>query len=201
MSLNFAITIDDAVSPRISAFEDGLENRSDLHARIAEREDNLVRDWFAMLSQTRHKTAFDLGATPSGFWESAYYNTSYEGTEDAAVVSINHPGIGRVDHDVTITPGAGHKFLTIPLIAAAYNQRAYLVPGLFVLWPHEPGKSPVLASHDAKTGEVTAWYALVESVTLHQDRSLLPPDQAFQQEALTGIRDYVDQLLSVKEAT
>jgi hypothetical protein len=199
--LSLTVDIADAVGPRLSAFVDGLENRQGLNERIADRERNLVRDYFDELSATRHDTANRLGAEPSGFWDQARDGASSMATEEEAVVSITKAGIGRAGHDVTITPGPGKQFLTIPLIAEAYNKRAYTVPGLFALREKaEEGKSSLVLFKKEEDGTITPWYALVRSVTQLQDRTMLPSDEALLNEAIAGVRDYIDQLIARKEA-
>jgi hypothetical protein len=197
--LSLKVDVVDAVGPRLASFTQSMTNRQGLHERIADRERNLVRDYFDQLSATRHATADRLVAEPSGFWDQARDATTSMATEEAAVVSIAKPGIGRAGHDVPITPGPGKQYLTIPLIAEAYNKRAYTVPGLFAIRSKEnPGNLTLVK--EEPDGSVTPWYALVRSVTQYQDRTILPSDQALTVEAMEGIRDYIDQLLAVKGA-
>lgn len=192
-----SLTVDLSASgvPGIDELARGLETRQGLHERIGERVRNLVRDHFLEMEGARHTTAERLGAKPSGFWGMAANNTSSSADEDGAVVSVNHPGVGRADHDVTIEPGQGKQWLTLPLIAQAYNQRAYRVPGLFVVMG---AAMPLLVQKRGDDG-ITPWYALVRSVTQPQDRTILPSDEGLNTAALAGVRDYVDQLLAAKE--
>lgn len=198
--LSLRVDVTDAVGPRPTAFTEGMENRQGLNERIADRERNLVRDYFDELSATRHDTANRLGAEPSGFWDQARGGTTSMATEEEAVITIAKAGIGRAGHDVTITPGPGKQYLAIPLIAEAYNKRAYTVPGLFAVREKgAEGTSGLVLFKKEEDGTITPWYALVRSVTQHQDRTMLPSDEALENEALAGVRDYVDQLLARKE--
>jgi len=194
MSLTISVDIKDGVTPLVGRFVEGLTDRTGLHEAIGIRDRNLIRDHFIVIAQTRHDTANRLGAEPSGHWAQAAEKTTFRADSDATTVSINQPGIGRAVHDVTIVPGAGKQWLTIPLIAEAYNQRAYRVPGLFM--PGAKGaKKHVLAKRGAD-GTLRFWYALVKSVTQKQDRTLLPSDEELRLAAFQGVRDYVDFLLS-----
>lgn len=193
MSLSLSV-IDDA-SPLIAQLSAGLSDRTKLHEAIAERALNLTRDWLAAISRDRHDTAERLGASPSHFWQPAAEGVSAFSDSDGASVTVRSPGIGRAAHDVTITAQSS-RFLTIPLIAEAYNQRARAIwesQHLFIPGGKEHPRR-VIASRN-EDGTLKLWYALVESVTQRQDRTLLPSDEAYSLACLQGARDHVGFLM------
>ncbi len=176
----------------------GLGDRTGVHELIGERASEVTRNHLNAIAQTRHRTAERLGAAPSGYWAQAAEKTSFRADEKGATVSINQPGISRVEHDVTIVPGAGKKYLTIPAMAEAYNQRAYRMD-LIAIVRNIQGVRRAIAlgkvSGKGKDRVETVWYWLVKSVTQKQDRSLLPSDEEYRLAALAGARDYVDRLI------
>jgi len=187
-----SIQVRDNASGHMASLIRGLRGRRrEMNEEIASDEAELVQNHFVKISAERHDTAERLGATPSGFWGSAVENTSFGASDEAATVSIKHPGIGRAGHDVDITPSGGKTFLAIPQIAAAYNQRAYLGLIFAVV-----DKRPVLAK---KTPDgLVVWYALVKSVHQKQDRTLLPSDREILDVAKLAIARYADVLFGLK---
>jgi hypothetical protein len=196
----------------LQTFIAGLKDRRFLHQAMGDRVAALTSAHFYTRSTT-HANPF--GAPSSRFWAKAgdkvTAQSSLRADDQAAVLTIQHPGVRRAFEDVAITPSAGKQWLTIPLIAAAYNRRAYRVKGLFR--PLKKGASaigyrmkgnrrvPVFDAADRMHvlaqragGTLVHWYALVRSVLQKQDRSILPSDEEFQAAALRGAVDYMDQL-------
>jgi hypothetical protein len=201
VSIGLQIEIRSAdVDLALQGFFDGIRDRAELHQQVGTRARDLTRSHLVAIAQTRHATAERLGATPSGYWAQAAEKTTFAADAEAATVSIKQKGIGRVAHDITITPGAGKKYLTIPAIAEAYNQRAYRVAGLHAMVRWINGERRAIAmSMTQGTGKArteTVWYWLVRSVTQLQDRTLLPSDEEYRLAALAGISDYIDSLLA-----
>ena len=197
MSRGISIDVRDAVTPALARLTGALTDSTKLNAKIGGDVLSLVRDHLTGIAEERHATAEKLGASPSKFWGNPDTYTTLRADADAAHILINHAGIGRVAHDVTILPGAGKQWLTIPLIAAAYNQRAAGMAGLFFVQPK--GKPHALLGRrtgSGKDAQVTWVYLLVKSVHQHQDRTLLPPDEAFQATAGIAAGEYIDAALA-----
>lgn len=196
MSIGITINVTDTVRPALTALANGLGDRSGLHEAIGRECLALTRDHLLHIAQTRHATAERLGAAPSGHWGQAAEKTTMRSDADAATITINQPGIRRAAQDVTIVPTGGKKWLTIPLVAEAYNQRAYRLQGLFFVKPKD-GDHALLGRREGsgKAAAVTWLYLLKQSVFQKQDRTLLPPDEAYGQAALVGAASYVDYLL------
>lgn len=200
MSLGMQLDVYDGVSSVLGDLAAGLEDRIGLNEAIGDSVRNLVIDHLTKISETRHDTAEELGAQPTGHWEDPASYTERTATEEGATVSIRKPGIGRAAHDVTIEPGEDHEWLALPLLAEAYGQRAYRIPDLFFVQPK--GKDYALLGRrtgSGKDAQVSWLYLLVESVFQKQDPTLLPTEEEFRVAALQGARDYVDYLLRRSE--
>jgi hypothetical protein len=173
-----------------------LEDRTELHAGIAERAEVLVREHVRnVAAPSRHTTADRLGATRTGYLERAGEGVESRGTAEAAVVTIsgNVDIFKRTDGPVTVR-GRGKK-LTIPARAAAYGRRAGEISGLEVRVFGRRGGGRTVALGKVEGGVREVWYWLVDQVTLPQDRGLLPSDEQFAASAELAARDYVDSLL------
>lgn len=188
--ISLAIDVRDVVGDRINALVGALEASEPMHRAIGAEAFALTRDWLIDLAQTRHDTARRLGAAPTGHWAQAAEKTTLAATPEAATVTVNQVGIGRVDHDVTIEPGPGKEFLALPAIAQAYGQRAYRVPDLVFIRTGTK-QTAVLVKKDAGREIGTVWYWLVKSVTQRKDRTLLPDDERYRVSALKGLRNFI----------
>lgn len=194
------VDIADDVGPRLVQFINGLKSREGLHQSIGVRAGGLVKSHLIGLSQSRHKTAEALGASPTGHLGRAAESVSHEGNADGATVSVTSPGFSRVEKDLQIRPVNGN-WLTIPLNRLAYGQRVRETERALQVKLFRPGpkgaKKNVLAARGPQ-GELTIFYALSKSVTLKRDRTLLPTDDEFRDAAIEGIKDYVGRLLRQK---
>ena len=188
--LSLSVDVVNTVSPKIRAVTRCLTDLRGLHDAMGYAARTLTREH--LLALNSHATANRLGAQPSGHWAQAAEKTTFEADATSATVTIAHPGIGRAMHDVTITPGAGKKFLTIPLIAYAYNLRAASVDGLFVAKGKQGGLFLAKKESPEKDAPVRAWYLLVPSVHQAQDRSLLPSDTEYERAAVDGAINYLE---------
>ncbi|MFZ2279307.1 MAG: hypothetical protein WAW39_16055 [Prosthecobacter sp.] len=199
----------------LEQLEEGMINRADLHQDIATREENLVRDYLISLAQTRHATADDLGATPTGHLERAAESVTSRSDADAATVSITSPGMRRAFEDITIVP-VNAKWLTIAATAEAYGKRAgafndlrlaFFKGGRLALVKADQsrlsdrkssgyGIEGKAAKADATKQRPPVYYWLVKSVTQKQDRTLLPSDALLQTAAEEGVRDWLKSFLA-----
>lgn len=200
MSIGLTIEVKSAeLEAKLDRFFNALSRREELNRNLGRRGRELTRNHLTAIAQTRHATAQKLGASPSGHWGQAAEKTSFTADEAGATVTVKQQGIGRVAHDVDITPGAGKKYLTIPAIAEAYNQRAYRLD-LDVMIRRKDGAARAVAlgkpSGKGKEKTFTVWYWLVKSVHQKQDRTLLPSDEEYRLTTLAGVRDYIDFVLS-----
>jgi len=194
---SLSIKITDTAKPQLAAIADGLKNKRPMLIMVGNRVRNLIRDHLIQRSlQVRNK----LGAPTSGFWAKQARNVSNQKPEvagDTVAISLEGPGMARAFGPLTIRPKPPKKFLTIPLIAQAYNKRAYRIADLFAVVSRTTGKGVLLRR--GKNGVAVPWYALVKQVHQTQDRSILPTDPAITEAAEQGIGDYVEKLLEAKQ--
>jgi hypothetical protein len=192
MSASLEITVDDAGSRELLALlAIGPEEQRQIHARIAAQAGELTRNYLTEMAQTRHETAETLGATPTGFWAQAAESVQARSSDAAATVSIRSPGIGRVDHDVTIEAEDG-GYLTIPVEQQAYGVRAAELGRQMDLFVIRTAGALVLAARIPGQKIAQVEYLLVPSVFQKQDRTLLPSDEAYFAAGKAGIRDWVN---------
>lgn len=211
MSVSVDIQIEGNARKLLSKLDAKLINREELHHDIAVRAENTVRDYLISLAGSRHATADRLGATPSGHLERAAESVHSESDESAATVSVTSPGISRAFGAVTITPGSGKKYLTIPATAEAYNKKAgafndlrlaFFKGGLLGLVKADQsrlsdrraggfGVESKAAKADKTKERPPVYYWLKKSVTQKQDRTLLPSDKLLQSAAEEGTRDWL----------
>lgn len=197
------IQINDHASPAVQRFVAGLQNRQPVHQAIGNRVKALIRDHTIAWAGSHHATANRLGASPSNFVAQAAESVETgTPTPDAEGVSIKlpHPHFARAFGPVNIRPKSG-LYLTIPLVAAAYNQRAYRIQGLF-FWKSKTGKAFLAESIGAGGGvksKLRLWYLLVQSVLQGKDASRLPSPAAIAQAAVKAVGDYLQLLLKTKE--
>jgi hypothetical protein len=222
VSISISISADDAgIGSRLEQLFAGLTDRTELNEAIAKQELNLTRDYLTEIASYRHKTAESLGGTPTGFLAKAAEQTSMSADGKTATVTIRSPGIGRVDHDVTIVPTEGRQWLTPPMAGISYGRTVSQIQemiGKRLFRPLKKGakaighkvderhtaifasedRMKVLAASDG-AGGLKLYFALVASVTQPQDRTLLPSDQAYSDRALAALRDWLDYVLFWKE--
>ena len=198
------ISLQDHATPPLKRLIDGLHNPLPLYQSAGAHGQECVRDYLIVLAGSRHATAENLGAQPSGHLgkaaEKVALPSALKPIPDGIAVSINHPGMSRAFKDVKIRPGQGKKYLTIPATAEAYNRRAYRFTTLEVLFGRKGPYALGERQKRDKSGQQPAcvFYWLVKSVSQPQDRTLLPGDDAILRAAMTGVRDFVDILIAMK---
>jgi hypothetical protein len=159
-----------------------------------------VRHYLIVLAGTRHASAERLGGTPTGFLASAAEAVAQpeclSADADGCTISVYSPGMGRAFHDVTLRPGEGKQYLTIPIDGEAYGNRINKGDG-----PRFPGgffftskKGNLL--YGLREGEgIRPLYLLKKEVHQAQDRTLLPSDDELTHCALEVVAGYYKGLL------
>lgn len=168
----------------------GLADRRPLHAEMAVEAERLTRQYVRGLD--RHRSAERLGANPTGHLEKA--SASIESGHDAAMAFVRIPratGLARAFGTFYIRPGSGKKYLTIPGARETYGKRVGEFPEGTFAFTIMAGRYPVLVFRE--TWSLAYW--LRTSVTIEQDRTLLPSDQAFRAVARGAKDRYVRRLL------
>jgi hypothetical protein len=97
--------------------------------------------------------------------------------EGAVLRFPRRTGLGRAFADITITPGPGRTYLTIPAVAETYGKVVRDFPAGTFSFTVLGGRYPALVFTDG--WRVAYW--LRRSVTQKQDRTLLPSDSAYQE--------------------
>lgn len=169
----------------LQRIRNALADRSQLHAALAVDAAAFTSAYVA--GSNRHATAQRLGATPTGFRERAAKRIEADSNAEAAIVRIpRNTGLGRAFADITIVPGTGRTYLTIPATAETYGKVVRDFPEEtfeFAIFDAPKGPAPVLIWQEAggthAKGDV-AWY-LRRKVIQKQDRTLLPSDAAYQE--------------------
>lgn len=164
----------------------GPEGRRTLNEGAALELWASVRDHLRRESGNRHGSAHRLGAYPTGHLEKAAQSTDPHADDDAAGVTVSSPGISRAFHPLRLAP-VNAQSLTIPVHWLGYGQRASEVSAAYRLF-RPRGKDYLMADVD---GTPTVIYLLRKSVTVPQDRSLLPSDTELEKAARKGFRDAI----------
>jgi hypothetical protein len=194
MSLSVSVQVR---SPQLALLVAQLsgEKKVELNRAMAISVRELTRRHLTKLSGERHATANKLGASPSGHLGQAVRAVEaaeITAEDGGASFVINHPGLGRAFHDVTIAP-KNAKALTIPVAAIAYNRRAGQFNNLYV-WKSKTTGNAFLAMRDPgadKHARPILVYLLVRSVTQKQDRTLLPSQEEWESAAAQGALDFI----------
>jgi hypothetical protein len=189
MSLSVDIQITGNAQKMLAKLDAKLVNRTELHHDIATRAENTVRDWLISLAGKR-KNRFN--APSSDYFALAAASVGSESDATSATVNVTSPGITRAFSDITITPGNGKKYLTIPATAEAYNKRAATFNDLRLAFFKNGLLALVRPNKDAPKGErPPVYYWLKKSVFQKQDRTLLPSDKLLQSAAEEGASDWL----------
>jgi len=149
--------------------------RRPLHAYMADEVATLARRHVSKLHQ--HATAQALGARPTRHLSRAARGIEAAADEQAGSILI--PAASRLRAafgPYVIKPGAGKKYLTIPVHPAAYGKRAGEFPDL-VFIRTGPNKTPILArpaSSRSGASGLETMYILVRSARIPEDKTLLP---------------------------
>ncbi|MEM1083224.1 MAG: hypothetical protein AAGI48_03810 [Verrucomicrobiota bacterium] len=173
----------------------GLEKRGDLNQRIAGDAEGLTRAYLERISRTRHATAQRLGARPTGHLAKAARRVeSTADDQEAAVLIPADTGLRRafVGFD-NIVPRNGSKYLTIPAHPLTYGRRAGEFPDDSLDFAMFGGRHRALIfAKGPNKGKVAYW--LKKKVSIPQDRSLLPSDDAYLKLAARSAVAYIEQL-------
>ena len=198
------LTIDlKGVSEALNGINDVVGDgfRKKMMRRIAIRVREAVSDHISRASVSRHKCADRLGAPHSKFLEfasargqlrteSSYvspnkpYIEAKDITDDSATIEIgNTPGLRRAFGALTITPKKASA-LTIPIDKIAYARRVSELKNEGVNIFRPKNMNILATSERGSKKKLRPLYALVKSVTISQDKGLLPKKQEIQDWAL-----------------
>ena len=160
----------------------GLADRRQLHASMAVAAAQFTRDY--LKSNGSHATAERLGATPTGFRARISKRIESDSNDSAAIIRApRNTGLGRAFSNITLVPGAGKTYLTIPASRETYGKVVRDFPSdafKFVIFKGAKPCPALVWAEDGgshKKGDVAYW--LRRKVFQKQDRTLLPSDSAY----------------------
>lgn len=200
--ISVSVTLDTAASEvarRLVAL--GRARPADFAEGAAVQVSALVRSHLEREAAVRHSSAERLGAEPTGHLEDAAASVAHSVDDAGAAVSISSPGIRRAAGGYEIRPVRA-KALTIPVHRIAYGRRAGEIRarGIQLFRPLAKGGKRGQGPHRdflAATLEsgFAVLYLLRESVTIPQDRTLLPSDEDLSAAASSGARAVMQTLI------
>jgi hypothetical protein len=176
--VNVEIKVPDGLVARMQSFLNGARSPLNVLRVMGEAVKEKTREHLAGLAGSRHATAQRLGGTPTGHLEEAA-----RAVEDApltvdaqsAAFVINHPGISRAFHDVTIA--MKDKRLAIPVNGIAYGHS-----------PREFAQVQFVHRGEEIRQDIAA-FILCREVTQKQDRSLLPSNAEWKGAAIAAAEE------------
>ena len=196
--MNLKVTVHAPESFRRLVADVGPLGRRQLHEQMGMEAQVLTIVHLQRLADTRHDTAEKLGAAPTGFLAEASEKVALAANNEDATLTIDHPGIGRAFHAVTISP-KNAKSLAIPIHAIAYGHRARFLWTQISLFIPKGCNFIAMKGPDGKS--IIPLYILVRSVTQKQDRTLLPSDEEYESAAKLGADNYIRSVLEKRGAT
>lgn len=210
--MELEVKLDDmAIQERLAKIT-SPETLKEMNRAIGEAVLIRIKDHIGTMSVSRHKTADRLGASHTKHYENAAGRVVLRDvSEDKAVIEVgNTPGLSRAFHDLHITPKRA-KWLTIPMHRSAYGFRVADLRGI----GHKifrPGKARILAetttlteTYTDKSGKtrkrakLRPLYALVKSVTVPQDKGLLPQPKEIREWAIGDAENFLDSYEALQD--
>lgn len=192
--LSVTITASQNTAPKLRALIDTLnpkENKAFFND-LADDFEILTSEHITRASRTRHTTATRLGAKPTGYLERAASTVEARGSKGLVTLTIQGDIFKRAFGPVTVTAKRA-KMLTIPWSAKALGRRAAEFPGLFVFTSK---RGSVFLAQRINKSKIEFLFLLKKSVTLPQDRGLLPSDEDFLNAAEIAAQRHVDAVLA-----
>jgi hypothetical protein len=193
--MNLRIRISDGVTPKLQSAMKALNGPglTALHHAAGVKVQELTRDHIAGLKRNPDSLASRIGAPTSNFYAQAAEKVGGDAALTAnaggATLVISSIGFKRAFQSMTIVPRTA-KSLAIPINRISFGHRAAeLWDRMHLFIPK--GENVIAATIG---GVLTPLYVLCKSVTQKQDRSLLPSDAKFLEEAVKGARGYLQML-------
>lgn len=187
MITGIQIKATDEATPILVELRSELTNRTELNKYIGASSEAGTRSYLRKIAPNKHATANKLGASPTGYLIKRAELVEGTGNRDRAKITVTGAIFKRVFGPVTVT-ARKKKMLTIPWRAEAYGKRAGEFGDELFVYRSKQGRA-FLARNVG--GIMQLLYLLKRSVTLPQDRSLLPSDEQFAQFAELAARAYL----------
>jgi hypothetical protein len=158
---------------------------------LADDFEILTREHITRASTTRHKTAARLGAPVTGYLEklaTSGESVRAQGSPGQVRITLQGEIFKRSFGAVTVTAKQA-SMLTIPWSAPAYGRRAREFSDLFVF---KSKRGAAFLARRIDKSKIEFLYLLKKSVTLPQDRGLLPSEEDFLAVVEKAAKKYVD---------
>lgn len=187
----------DKATPVLKLLKQNLDDRTELHAQLAETAKVNTRRWIRAAAASRHTMANELGATPTGYLEKRARDVDSESSKAVSRVIVKGAIFARVFGPVSVLPKRA-RMLTVPIAKESYGKRAADFDNLFFKTSKKSGKS-FLAR---KVGRrIQPLFMLLKSATLPQDVGLLPGDKEYAAWAEATATKYIRDLLANQPST
>jgi hypothetical protein len=192
MLLTLDITVTQSAAPMLAKLLREIEDdeKPRLMRWLADDFEILTREHITRAAASRHKTAAKLGATPTRYLETRAQSveSSTEGTD--VILRMQGDIFKRAAGPVTVTAKQA-KMLTIPWRKEAYGKRAGEFADLFPV--RSKRGNAFLARRNGRTVEFL--FLLKKSVTLPQDRGLLPSSSDYAKRAERVAKRFVNDMV------
>jgi len=187
----------------LQRIRNAFADRAPMHARLATDVKDFTRKY--LVGDSRHATAAKLGAIPTGhrtrIGESENMIEADSDSQRAVLRIPASTGLGRAFHDVTLVPGSGRTYLTVPACARTYGKSVRDFPEgtfKFAIFKTHRGPCPVFL-WAGKGGTVAYW--LRREIIQKQDRTLLPSDEGYIKAGRESARTYLVNVLRLSGNT
>lgn len=193
--LGVEVKVNDTATPALAeVMRSFAGQKPDLMSRIAGGAEVLTRRHIAeVAAPSRHTTAQRLGAKATGYLtrRANAVESSYSGSTATVTLGGEAEIFARAFGPVTVNARAG-KMLTIPWRAEAYGRRAGEFSDLFIV--RSKRGNAFLARRDGKLLQFV--YLLKRSVSLPEDRGLLPSDEQYVQITEQAAVEFIQEKLA-----
>ena len=194
MSVKLTVSLTESASAQLERFRAAYKPGTARHKEMLgfAKDATLigVREYVQREAETRHATAERLGAQPTGHLTRAANQIDAEaGREEITLKFPRTTGLQRAFGNLTILPGSGRQYLTVPAHKDSYGRRAGEFPDLVFTLIKE--KFPALIwTNGARVGTVAFW--LIRKATIPKDRALLPSEGQFGELLGLGVQNWFD---------
>ena len=165
--------------------------RRHLHSVAGTAVQEAVRTHLLRYARSHHKTAYRLGARPTGVLSRAASAVGMQATPAAAEISVAAPGIARALRPLHIRPKR-RKSLTIPISAESYGRKVDELRAKFRIY--RVGRI-LLGKHQGDAAP-TPLYALSRGVTIPMEPGLLPAQEEITRAAKSGYAAALRRILA-----
>ena len=167
--------------------------RRHLHSVAGTAVQEAARTHLLRYARSHHKTAYRLGARPTGVLSRAASAVGMQATPAAAEISIAAPGIARALRPLHIRPKR-RKALTIPIAADSYGRKVDELRAKYRIF--RVGRILIGKHHGEGDAAPTPLYALSRGVTIPMEPGLLPAQEEITRAAKSGYAAALRRILA-----